>query len=484
MNKNNLIFHNDYYKKYQTYKLKYLKLKKQIGGNLLEKIVDTIRLENINQIKTHIIEQLKQQILTDKFLSSDEIQELIKTNNNLIILTILYFIYQTNTNNYYNVFNLQTNYKNYFNNIYQMVLVTKNIYVHLVKYIEQNTHTVLLIPGDSPTYFLFLLEILFPELKTNRKLTIIQFPISGLGTDKADKVINFIYKKDKLYDWEILSDGTKYLKFILDTNLPEHVKNNSHQFVIMDYVEGGKSIVFIDETIKQIYQNQPYRINPNFVRVINLSYYWQKTNHIVESLELFPNFEKKINKLTKINPNALHTLDGIQTYDKIKFRTVFYLDKDFLIDINTSFITNSSYKVLLYIVDESTRRCQYSLRLNEATCLASKSANMNEFIELISKNSNIHWECNLFRILLYLLCKNKEINAICEQLVNTISNKIFSLIVYGAEYKVFANKRIYQGQIMPIENSNELNITIKIKSSTTDLIDLINIFHIDSIELV
>ncbi len=475
-----------FYNKYIKYKNKYTQLKNQVGGTIIDTLTDSISLSNLKKIKSLINGNLGEIISTNQFIGHEEIACLVNTNPNLIMLIITYYLYNIHkeTNNY--VFNPVTNYKNYFDRIYQLIPAAKNIYIHLIKYIESNTHTVLLIPGDSPNYFLFLLKVLYPEFKSGEKLTIIEFPISGLGAIEPNEIVKFHYKKDMFHNCEILADGTKYLQFILDLNLPAQVKRNPHQFVIIDYVEAGKSVVFIDKTIKAIYKNEPYRINPDFVRVMNLAYYFKSSEYITDEISIFSKFEKKIEKELKVNPNLFNTLEGIETYDKLKLKYVFYSDKDFLKGIDTSFVTDYSSDVLKHVVDESGRRCQYALKLDQATCLATGSTTMDEFIGQITKPFNIHALCNVFRVLLYLLCKEPKLNNFAEQAIRKISNKIFSLIVYGVECKVILGTKTIQGQFLPNpeKQADELNLTVRFKTSTTDVIETTNIFQIDSIELI
>ncbi len=478
--------YNSYYSKYIKYKTKYTQLKNQVGGTVINTLTDSISLSNFKQIKSLINGTLGEIIPTEQFIGPEEIACLINSNSNLIMLVITYYLYNIHKETNYDVFNPVTNYKNYFNKIYQLVLATKNIYIHLTKYIESNIHTVLLVPGDSPNYFLFLLKVLYPEFKSGEKLTIIEFPISGLGAIEPNEIVKFIYKKDMFYDCEILADGIKYLSFILDLNLPEQVKHNPHQFVIMDYVEAGKSIVFIDKTIKSIYKMEPYRINPDFVRVINLADYFKTSEYIIDEVSMFPKFEKKIRKELEKNPNLFNTLEGIETYDKIKLRHVFYFDKNFLDGINTGFVADYSSNVLKHIVDESGRRCQYSLKLDKATCLATGTTTMDDFLGQITKPFNIHALCNVFRVLLYLLCTEPNLNNLAEQAIGKISDKISSLIVYGVECKVVLGTKTIQGQFLPdpTKQPDSLNLTVRFETRPTNIIETINIFQIDSIELV
>jgi len=428
----------NYKEKYYKYKLKYQALKNQLGGSDINKLVELLSIENLHMIPNTVLQELSNIIPSDKFINPEQVKSLIETIglDKIIELVGLYYMYQK-PNPYYNVLNIYENQNTFFSNLYHVVLATRNIWIHLSKYIKSNTHTVLLIPGDSPTYFLFLLEILYPEIRSNPKVTIVQFPISGLGSI-SENIIEFNYDEEGAQtDYKINVDGKPYLKFIIDNNIPETVRQNPHQFVIIDYVEAGKSAVFIEHTIKELYETASYRLDENFVQVINLAYYFLPANDIIEYLCEFKSLKKKLEKKNKKEPNYFLGLDGVKRFEKFLFANWYlYLNPKFLNGLN-NFATSYSINVLKYLVDESDRRCQYKLKLKEATELSSSSLSMEEFLSKIPKPSSIHLHCNLFNLILYLISGHLEqLNKKTGELFGRITGKIQSLIPINTPIKL------------------------------------------------
>lgn len=418
---------NIYYNKYLKYKNKYLKLKSQIAGSDLDGLIQSIELDNLHVVHNHVTQQLQTIISQDKFLTLDEIKSLIESVGleKIIQYVGIYYMYHKDKTNS-KALNIHTNPNNFFSELANLFRATENILVNLFKYIESNIHTVLLIPGDSPSYFLFMLEILYPELKSNPKVTIVSFPISGLS---ADNIIEFFYDREGvLSDYKVNADGKPYLNWILKANLPEAIQSTPHQFVIIDYLHAGKSAVFIEHTIKELYETKPYRLDENFIRVINLNYYFQPSSEIQEYLSELKDLKKKIKKLKKSNPEYFSGLDGVKKLEKFLFANWYlYLYPDFLEGLDN--IQSDKTKVLGYLVDESDRRCQYKLKLAEATELASGSASMSEFLSKIPKPDTVHLNCNLFNILLYLIYTNlSQLNLKSGELFKKISTRVLSLI--------------------------------------------------------
>ena len=481
----------DYFSKYLKYKHKYNNLKSQFGGTSFDLSIQELTLTDLHQVRIQANQYLSQIIPTDKFINPEEIARLIDENglDEIIDNVIINYIYKQDENKILNVY---TNPDNFFNKLYQVVLATNNIWIHLKKYTDTNDHTVLLIPGDSPTYFLFLLKTLYPEISTNPKVTIVEFPISKLGSFK-ENFIEFTYSKNGTpADYKINVDGKPYLKFIIDNNVPESIREIPHQFVIIDYLEAGKSAVFIEHTIKELYDTQPYRINKNFVKVINLAYYFQTTSEIQENLSEYDKFIEKYNKKIKSKPNKFDGLAGAIKYEKFLFANwYFYLDNNFLEGLK-DFAKVDSIKVLKYLVDDSDRRCQHKICLYEATELAASSTSMSEFISKISKPYNIHIQCNLFNILLYLICNHyAKMNSKCGELVKTISDKIISLIQAmpcGSSFardaplntpvKIIVNGNEKLGQIIGYE---QLKAQFKNLEDKIELIGLLDIKSINTI---
>jgi hypothetical protein len=479
----------DYFSKYLKYKHKYNNLKNQLGGTSIDETIQTLELTDLYKLKNQAIRDLEQIIPTDRFINLEEIVKLIDDNrlNEFLENIIINYIYKQDEEKILDVY---TNPDNFFNKLHQVVTATHNIWIHLNRYIETNDHTVLLIPGDSPTYFLFLLKILYPEILTNPKVTIVVFPISKLSNE--DKIIEFIYDKDGVpSDYKIKSDGKPYLKFIFDNNIPQSIRENPHQFVIIDYLEAGRSVVFIEHTIKELYEDKPYRINKNFVKVINLKYYFVPTSEIQGFLLEYNEFMEKYNEEINSNPNIFNGLIGAKQYEKFLFANWYlYLDNNFLEGLE-DFTTSNSLNVLMYLVDDSDRRCQYKISLREATKLTTKSTSMADFISKIENQDKIYTQCNIFNILLYLICNHYQIiNSKCAELVKKLSDKIISLIPLNTPVKliviVIVKKKkieikVEVEKIGQIIGYSKLNAKFKNLDESIELIGLLDIKSIISI---
>ncbi len=463
-----------FYNKYIKYKTKYQILKNQIAGSELDGLIQTIELDNLHFVRDQVVQQLQKIIPQDRFLSLDEIKSLIESIGleKIIQYVGIYYMYHKDKT-YSKVLNIHTNPNNFFSELAYLFQATKNILVNLTKYIESNVHTVLLIPGDSPSYFLFMLEILYPELKSNPKVTIVSFPISGLS---ADNIIEFFYNKDGvLSDYKVNADGKPYLNWILKANLPEAIQSTPHQFVIIDYLHAGKSAVFIEHTIKELYETKPYRLDENFIRVINLNYYFQPSSEIEGYLSELKDLKKKIKKLKKSHPEYFSGLDGVKKLEKFLFANWYlYLYPDFLKGLAN--IPSDKTKVLGYLVDESDRRCQYKIKLPEAIELAAESSTMIEFLSKIPKPDNVHLNCNLFNILLYLIYTQLPLlNLKSGELFKKISTRVFSLIPRDIPVKF-------------VVEDKEIPWNFKADSSDTQIIlgpkNIIGLLDISSIKIL
>lgn len=470
----------NHFTKYLKYKLKYNNLKRQLGGTSIDASIMDLSLTDLHKLRNQFNQDLLQIIPKDKFINPDEIIKLLEENDFDEILNkiIISYMYKQN-DSYYNILNIYTNPNSFFTKLHQIVLATHNIWINLNKYIDCNDHTILLIPGDSPTYFLFLLKILYPEILTNPKITIVEFPISKLGS-LSENIIEFKENKHGARkNYIINADGKPYLRFIIENNIPKQIRDEPHQFVIIDYLEAGKSAVFIEHTIKELYEYIPYRINKNFVKVINLAYYFQTTSYIEESLSEYNKFNKKLIKKLESDPHIFDGLEGAKKYEEFLFANWYlYLDNNFLENLE-NFATSDSINVLKYLVDESDRRCQYKLSLSEATKLALKSTSMSDFISKIEKPVRIHAQCNLFNILLYLICcYYDKINLRCEELLKKISDKIISLIPLNTSVKLIVNGKEKLGQIIGYK---QLKAQFKNLDEKVELIGLLDIKSINSI---
>ena len=234
---------NQYKEKYLKYKKKYLNLVKQNGGLTIDEIVSSIKTKNdlltlIEQIKPEI----ESKLISTNFLNFSNLSTYDFSDN--IDKFLLYFMF----NNVEIKNNLIFNFKksNYCNNINIIVEISKYLYKYLTDIIKQNelnnSKTIILVPGDSPFYMFYIIKLLYPEIMLLKNVTIIEFPISSLGKTKT-------ILKDN--EFAILD----YFTLILQPHIQKNNLSELDKYIIIDYIESGDSVKFINRHIDKIYEN-------------------------------------------------------------------------------------------------------------------------------------------------------------------------------------------------------------------------------------
>ena len=150
---------HNYNKLYKKYKSKYINLKNLINQKGGDIITDLSGLNWATTIKS--ITKVKDDFLTndikkDDFYTVTELDKLLALDNfniNFINKMIITNIFMLSKPLFY--FDLIKENTDYYKNIEILFVLTKLMHQHILEHIEKNTNTILLVPGDSPSYFLF-----------------------------------------------------------------------------------------------------------------------------------------------------------------------------------------------------------------------------------------------------------------------------------------------------------------------------------------
>jgi hypothetical protein len=333
-----------YYKKYLLYKAKYINLK--YGGG-----IDDVISENKESLSTALF--------TDRFITPQQL-DLVSVDPDFLYKIIFLFI-KLNKPMGYKLLNLKKG-EEFYGKIDILIDVSKLIYNNLMKVIKKRT--ILLIPGDSPSYFFFIIKVIHPELLTDPRIKICEFPASSLGRYKAADDYRSIKYFESLLD-------------LSDLSLADNI-------IILDYMQSGDSVKYIEKNIKDIYSMNGQELrDDNFIK-INIKNYFLKKKEI-------KNYKKMIDKSNRY-------------YDEI-FPANFPDEyPDHLYDHIT---------LMEFIVDGDFLRCQYKFNMTDALKFldpTNETKNLTEYIKLNSSEqlSNIHLDCNIFLYFLYYYIKNRD----------------------------------------------------------------------------
>ena len=347
------------YNKYLKYKNKYLKLKSQISN---------------------------------KFIDPSDIESDIENDDDFICQLLTYFNGNKKTNTLINMAEA-----NWHEKLDIVIQISYLIGKHLLEYIEKNNHTILLVPGNSPSYFMFIIKLLYPEqFKNNVKLTIIEFPISSLSKALDDDI-----------------DGTPYFNFLLDNYVNSIILSNEHTYINFDYYESGDSAEYIKKQLFKIYQECNYHGYKTFETKsfidFNIGSYFNINSEMLE----------KYNKALEIN-------DVIQRHrirsELLPQYIVDQLPEDY--PDNLVKIENKERLLIFFISDEADR-CQYSMKIDKAlTFVKQKKENslltFDSYLKSsirgdkrirgneLKKINNLYFNCNHLYYLFYIYIKNPD----------------------------------------------------------------------------
>lgn len=383
---------HNYNKLYKKYKSKYINLKNLINQKGGDIITDLSGLNWATTIKS--ITKVKDDFLTndikkDDFYTVTELDKLLALDNfniNFINKMIITNIFMLSKPLFY--FDLIKENTDYYKNIEILFVLTKLMHQHILEHIEKNTNTILLVPGDSPSYFLFIIKILHPELFSNPKLTVIEFPISSIGGAMKKEYI----------------DGTPYISYLINKYIPSEKLLNEHNYLIFDYSESGDSVNYIKTTISKIYKsNLTYNVGKEILmKDIDISHYF-----LPQYIDQFVEYNKiKAKQEPLINPLQWPII-------KNKIRTNLFSEnfpRNFPEEY-PSFALNNR-KLLEYLVDDSKRRCQYKLKMDKANdfVLKNKESGIdikNYYCEFIEGKFDYSL-CNILFLLFYIYLNKKE----------------------------------------------------------------------------
>jgi hypothetical protein len=381
----------DYRKLYLKYKSKYLNLK-QFGGNDIIEILSSSSKDNITGLLGNIYDKLA--IKTEDFYNIGELDRLTDSgyfNDELLSNFIA-------ANYHYNQI-IKTKIKlldptketsEYYGNLDIIIQICELMYQNIIKHISINNHTIMLVPGDSPIYFLFIIKILHPEIMTDSRITIVEFPISSVG---------FRMKLNPV-------DGNPYFENLLEKVIGVEKLNQDHNFMLMDYYESGDSADYIKSMIRCTYAKKSYFHNTNTVKITDLDirqYFLYSEDWETKDLEKYFRVKNKI------------ITEGKKPWERVKNKTRFnYLNPRIPDNFPEEYPENLKLnkfksKLLHYFVDDSERRCQYKLPIvngNEYAELAKTSdLTMKQYYESIQTKPFNYKLCNMLSMLFYIYIK-------------------------------------------------------------------------------
>lgn len=334
-----------YYKKYLLYKAKYINLK--YGGG-------------IDDVIKEAPDSLLSALFNDRFITPQQLGS-IEVNPDFLYKIIYLFIKLNPRNENFKLIQFGKGDEIY-KNIDILIHISKLIYDNLMKVIKDKT--LLLIPGDSPSYFFFIIKVLHPELLTDPRIKICEFPASKLGRSFEAKDYRSI----------------KYFESLLD--LPNLSSNDN--IIILDYMQSGDSIKYIEKNIKDIYLSRVLELTDDKFIKIDIKYYFLK--------------KKEIKYYEKM------TIKGCKFYDK-NFPANFPEEyPSYLYD---------HIPLMLLLVDGLSLRCQYEFNMTEALTFLNpenETKDLTEYIKLNSSNNlyRMHIRCNIFLYFIYYYIKNRE----------------------------------------------------------------------------
>jgi hypothetical protein len=277
----------------------------------------------------------------------------------------------------------------YFKNLDFIFEICKHMYVDILKTASKHNHLIILSPGDSPSYFMFIIKMLFPEILLNEKITIVEFPISKLGTASRSNI-----------------NITKYLDFIINNHVDKSILNVEHNYLIFDYNESGDSTNYLISNLKKLYNIE---LKDDFTTIFNIS------NYFIDLYDIDFNSKKK--KIIKKK--------GEEYWDSNKYTYI----KDFF-EKNISNYSNDLIDfpnqdiILRYFVDDDyDKRCQYKMTAfdaNEFICQLQIKNNSIDFKDFVGSKLNpaqlsqLYSSCNnlLYFIYMYYTFPDKVIEAV------------------------------------------------------------------------
>ena len=350
----------DYYQKYLKYKLKYLELKNQHGGMTEE--AQTI----LNQFYSEIFTGIK--LEKNKFITYDKIIER-STNDEildkLIIIIRKIFLEGSNGELKFTLLKDSKVTSEYYQNIELLLEHCQEIHTFLQKTLDvyDITKTLLIIPGDSPSYFMYIIQIMYPEFYNN--LNIIFIPISKLRGNENTQ---------------------QYIRPIIDTEFSKNT--NLNKIIIIDYAESGCS------SFKYLYDIIEYKTKE--IYFIDLNYFFPRK----ESFMDFDN-EKMVDEIIPSKKENFWC-DDTEYFNPYIQRYLYPYEIISPLEYPIGFPEKlqNNIKILRFFSDDKEGtfgehfRCQFSNKLEEGG--------------LVINPNNIKL-CDLFRLFIYYFVNKKDL---------------------------------------------------------------------------
>ncbi len=401
----------DFKDKYIKYKTKYLNLLNQIGGDY----ISDMELMTPTDFITNIINIiLGKKTLNNDFLKLDDFSD--QSSNDQLLNDVILYHYFMDTP----LFNNKLSGTNYFQNLNFIFDICKHMYADILKIVAKHNHLIILSQGDSPSYFMFIIKMLFPEILSNKKITIIEFPISKLGKACCDNI-----------------DITKYLDFIIKKYVPKSVLCLDHNYLVFDYTQSGDSINYIISSIKKLYTdkmyNQSISSNYDFATAFDIAKYFINK----DQQECY---NKKKCKLIK---------KGIDNWNANRCKYIIKNLGESISSYSDDLINfpNQTYILEYFVDDDYPKRCQYSMSAidaNEYICHTQTKNELINFKDFISSKLSteqiyqLYSSCNnlLYFIYMYYTFPDKVICSVIK-LHKYLNKKILEDSLISAKINTF-----------------------------------------------
>lgn len=263
-------------------------------------------------------------------------------------------------------------------------------------------NNLILAPGDSPSYFIYIMKLLNPEFK---RLKIIEFPISGIGL-KLEKGS----KKEKVMK--------EYLRRLEDYSKYQNI-------LIIDYSESGNSVLNLKLILKELANDIPisdYDIKTLFD--YDIKKYEEVLNHESKLNSFKKYYQLKKDKKKLDDKNSIKK--GIKKLknDKEFFEIMYENEESYLkikkeleekrAYLGENIFNNDNDKLLKYFIDDEIelQRCQYKLKPVEGNKnLLNFMAQNRTLKDYFNNDTTIKFSylyCNLLKCLFTIYFKDKE----------------------------------------------------------------------------
>lgn len=292
---------------------------------------------------------------------------------------------------YVNLNNIDTN--EFFDSIESHIKQAKELNKLLNTNIGKNQY-ILLLPGDSPTLFWYIVCYLYPNIKNYKHII---FPISSIN--------NYEYEEEYEYDDEYIEQYHND-KGIFDNDIyikKQKEENEQREKDIMEYDDLNKRQDnflknYLDEILKGINKNSK-------LLVIDYTLFGRSFSKLKETV-------KKLGFINKLDLFNIKVQKNTEEMRCIPSYTMFNYEKN----ENINNFKYTKCNILLYIIDNYLKNKKYVLNLN--TKVKQHLKNFIDDIKIFTgKNVNIYYLDESEFIVLYniLLIKVNDTFAFCDR---------------------------------------------------------------------